>query len=72
MASEKELKIFEQAMLVWLFFAAVILVVWGLTFVLTKYVLTFFVEPPLWRISVVLATVLTVGVTIIIQKLLLK
>ena len=61
---EKESKMLEQGILIWLLFAAAILIVWGAAFAATFYVL----KDLLW--AAVAATFVTAGFVLAARKLL--
>lgn len=69
---EKESKMLEQGIIVWILFAVVILIVWTATFVSAAYVLTFTVMSPLWLWSAGAATVVTAGFVFAANKFLWK
>lgn len=63
MSSEKELKILEQGIVIWLLFAAGILIVWATAFGLAFFVL----KKPLW--AVFIATFVAAASVLTVRKL---
>ncbi len=69
---EKESKMLEQGIIIWLLFAAAVLIVWGATFALAVYVLKFTKTSPEWLWAAVAATVAAVGFVLTTKKFLWK
>ena len=69
---EKESKMLEQGIIIWLLFAAGVLIVWGAAFALSVYVLKFMIVSPEWLWAAVAATVAAVGIVLTTKKYLWK
>ena len=69
---EKESKMLEQGIIIWLLFAAAVLIVWGAAFASAVYVLKFMIASPAWLWAACAATVIAVGFVLAAQKFLWK
>ena len=68
----KESKMLEQGIIIWLLFAAVILIVWGAAFAAAVYVLNFTKTSTEWLWAVCAATVIAAGFVLAAKKFLWK
>ena len=69
---EKESKMLEQGIIIWLLFAAAVLIVWGAAFAAVVYVLKFTKTSPEWLWAACAATVIAVGFVLAAKKFLWK
>lgn len=69
---EKESKMLEQGIIVWLLFAVAVLIVWGAAFAAAVYVLKFTKISPEWLWAACAATALTAGFMSAAKKFLWK
>lgn len=69
---EKESKMLEQGIIIWLLFAVAVLIVWGAAFAATVYILKFMMASPVWLWAAGAATVAAVAFTLAAKKFLWK
>ena len=67
---DKESKVLEQGIIIWLLFAVVILIVWAAAFASAVYVLKFTITSPLWLWAAGAATVVAAGFVFAANKFL--
>lgn len=69
---EKESKMLEQGIIVWLLAVAVVLIVWGAVFAAGVYILKFTKISPEWLWAACAATVIAAGFVSAVKKFLWK